>query len=281
MGSLSFALETTLRGFDERFPQGADYAVIPNVVNVDDPALLDWIKAQAAKGATIVGVCIGATVVANTGLMDGRRATSHFGTEASRSQRFPKVKWERNIRYVADGNVISSAGISASMPISIALVEAIAGRAKATSTARDVGMSDWSSFHNSDVFRAAQPARGKPVEGPRAKKATVGVPVKSGDDEIALGLTADAYFLTSKVEPLAMAVSSGKVRLANGLELIPNGILGKDPVDRMLQPLSAVDATRTLDLVLADISKTYGVGAAQLAALIMEYPGFRPGPAGS
>lgn len=48
--------------------------------------------------------------------MDGRRATGWWGTEAQRSSRHPNVRWERNIRYVADGRVVSSAGISASLP---------------------------------------------------------------------------------------------------------------------------------------------------------------------
>ena len=57
---------------------GADYVIVPAMSRDDDPAALQWIKSQAAKGAIIVGVCAGAKVVGNTGLLDGKRATTHW-----------------------------------------------------------------------------------------------------------------------------------------------------------------------------------------------------------
>ena len=105
--------QATIAGFDARFPQGADYVIVPAVVKRDDPALLAWIAAQAAKGGTIVSICDGALVVANSGLMKGHRATAHWATEALRAKQYPDTDWLRNVRYVADGNIISSAGISA------------------------------------------------------------------------------------------------------------------------------------------------------------------------
>ena len=72
----------------------------------------------------------------------------------------------------------------------------------------------------------------------------------------------------------AVADSMAPIRLANGLVLLPDRIVGgADPVDRMLAPLSADQATRALDISLADISKTYGHQAASAVAHFMEYPG--------
>lgn len=69
--------QATTTGFDELHPDGADYVVVPAVNKADDAVLLAWITAQAAKVATIVSICDGALVVANTGLMRGHRATGH------------------------------------------------------------------------------------------------------------------------------------------------------------------------------------------------------------
>ena len=165
MQPLTYELQSTIDDFDDRYPEGADYLFVPAVENFADPALVRWVKAQGGKGCTVISICYGALVVASTGLFDGHRATSHYSNEELRARLFPNVKWQKNIRYVADGKVVSSAGVSASMPTSIALVEAIAGPANAAEVARDVGISSWSSKHNSDAFQGQPGEAGIPAPG--------------------------------------------------------------------------------------------------------------------
>ena len=150
--ALRLQMQATIQEFDGRYPDGADYVIVPAILDESDPVLLGWIKAQAARQGTVASICLGAQVVANTGLMDGRRATSWWGTEGKRMTRFPDVRWEKNIRYVADGRIVSSAGISASLPASLALVAAIAGQGRAAALAQEIGVTDWSSRHDSDAF---------------------------------------------------------------------------------------------------------------------------------
>ncbi len=273
MQPLTFELQSTIDAFDKRYPEGADYLFVPAVENFSDPDLLKWVKSQGDKGGTVISICFGALVVASTGLFDGHRATSHYGNEEMRAVRFPKVKWEKNIRYVADGKRVSSAGVSASMPTSIALVEAIAGPEKAAEVARDVGIESWSSRHDSDMFQAEAAEAGMPPAG-QQPQVTLGIPVKAGDDEIALALTAETYSRTGITMAFAVAASKEPLRLAHGLVLLPDRVAGgPDPVDRTLAPLDASQATRALGISLADISKTYGRQAARNVALFMEYPG--------
>ena len=273
MQPLTFELQSTIDHFDNRYPEGADYLFVPAVEHFADPALVRWVKAQGGKGCTVISICYGALVVASTGLFDGHRATSHYSNEELRARLFPNVKWQKNIRYVADGKVVSSAGVSASMPTSIALVEAIAGPAKAAEVARDVGITSWSSKHNSDAFQGQPGEAGIPVPG-RTPETTLGIPIKAGDDEIALALTAEAYSRTGKTIALAVAATNAPVRLAHGLVVLPNRVAGgADPVDRTLAPLSAAQSTRALDISLADISEAYGRQAARNVAQFMEYPG--------
>ena len=70
----------TAAQFDARFPDGADYVIVPAMVKQDDPALLAWLSRQSGRGATIVSICDGALVVANAGLLRGHRATAHWAT---------------------------------------------------------------------------------------------------------------------------------------------------------------------------------------------------------
>ena len=61
--------QATVAEFDAQHPDGADYVIVPAMSRDDDPAALQWIRSQAAKGAIIIGVCAGAKVVGNAGLL--------------------------------------------------------------------------------------------------------------------------------------------------------------------------------------------------------------------
>ena len=70
--------EATTSQFDARYQDGADYVVAPAMQPRDDAKVLAWVKSQAAKGATIVGICNGSKTLAAAGLLDGRAATAHW-----------------------------------------------------------------------------------------------------------------------------------------------------------------------------------------------------------
>ena len=274
MQPLTFELQSTIDNFDKRHPEGADYLFVPAVENFNDASLLQWVKAQGEKGCTVIAICYGALAVASTGLFDGHRATSHYSNEELRAKLFPKVNWQKNIRYVADGKVVSSAGVSASMPTSIALVEAIAGPEKAAQVARDVGIGSWDSRHDSDAFKSDSDNADMPNKNTKPR-VTLGIPVKTGDDEIALALTAESYSTTGLTVAFAVAASRAPLRLAHGLIVLPDLVAGdRKSVDRTLAPLDAHQATHALKIALADISKTYGRKPARHVALFMEYPSF-------
>src|SRR5690606_2422404 len=70
--------EAALADFDRQDPQGADYVVVPAVHYSDDPMLTAWLRTQADKGATLVGICDGVLLLAHAGQLDSRRATGHW-----------------------------------------------------------------------------------------------------------------------------------------------------------------------------------------------------------
>ena len=273
--------QATIAEFDARFPEGADYVIVPAVVKRTDPVLLGWIAEQGAKGSVLVSICDGALVVANTGLMKGRRATAHWATESLRAKTYPETHWVKNIRYVADGPIVSSAGISASLPISIALVEAIAGHERATEVADELGVVDWSTAHNSDVFRPRFGvnlmafARTNYTNARLHKMQQVGVPVSPGVDEIALAFTADAYSRTGRSHAYALSVSDAPVLTRHGMTVLPDRIVGgPNPVDRSLSAFDGTPSARMLDKALAGIATSFGRSTAYGVALDFEYPGF-------
>lgn len=280
--ALRLQAQASIDEFDVRFPDGADYVIVPAVSKYNDPALLAWITAQAGKGATIVSICDGALVVANSGLMKGHRATAHWDTEDLRPKKYPETTWLKNRRYVADGKIVSSAGISAAIPVSLALVEAIAGHDRAAALAQDLGVTDWSTQHNSEVFH---PRFGVNLWAFIAANYTnrwfhsrqeIGMPVANGIDEISLALTADAYSRTGRSKVFAISASTEILQTRNGLMLIPDRISGGgNPPDRMLPEFDATPSALTLDHALAGIADRYGRSTAYAVALDFEYPGFR------
>ena len=267
----------TTDGFDRRHPEGADYVIVPAIDKSDNPKLLAWISSQARKGSTTVSICDGALVVAKTGLMRGHRATGHWATQSLRREKFPETTWETNIRYVADRKIVSSAGVSASIPISFALVEALAGHARAAELARQMGVSEWGTQHDSDSFhfglRSYDMYGAAIVSGWLGRPETVGVPVSTGIDEIAVALTADVYSRTYRgVKAWTVAASAEPVRTLGGLTLVPDRVAGAPGgPSRPLPWTLGMPSVQVLDEVLDRVSKEYGQIAAASAAYDLEY----------
>src|SRR5690606_5000418 len=108
---------------------------------------------QAAGGATMVGICAGAKVVGAAGLLDGRSATTHWYYVDEMLGRSPTIQYVADRRIVADENIVTTTGISASMPMTLTLIEAIGGRETAQSVARAIGLARWDARHASAAFR--------------------------------------------------------------------------------------------------------------------------------
>ena len=102
--------DATVTAFDAQHPDGADYVIVPAMSRDDDPAALQWIRDQAAKGAIIVGVCVGAKVVAAAGLLDGRRGTTHWYSVKEMREKHPAMHYIADRRIVVDRGVATTTG---------------------------------------------------------------------------------------------------------------------------------------------------------------------------
>jgi transcriptional regulator GlxA family with amidase domain len=105
---------------------------------VADRALVEWVRAAAGRSRRITSVCSGAFVLAAAGLLDGRRATTHWSVCDQMAALHPDVDVERDRIYVRDGPVWTSAGVTAGMDLALALVEHDHGSALALSVARQL-----------------------------------------------------------------------------------------------------------------------------------------------
>ena len=106
------------------------------------PEVIAWIAAMARQCELVASVCTGALLLAEAGLLDGQPATTHWEDQAELGARWPQVRVLGGRRWVDNGRVITSGGISAGIDMCLHLVERLAGRALAVRTARQMEY-DW------------------------------------------------------------------------------------------------------------------------------------------
>lgn len=101
-----------------------------------DPRLIDWLRENAPRAERIVSVCTGALLLADAGLLDGHRATTHWVACDLLARKHPAVRVEPDPIFVRDGKIATSAGVTAGIDLALALVEEDLGREVALTVAR-------------------------------------------------------------------------------------------------------------------------------------------------
>src|SRR5579871_1020041 len=120
--------------------EALDTLLVPGGEGVDaaaeNPVLIGWLRHRAAKARRVASVCTGAFMLAAAGLLDGRRAATHWKYCAKLAQRYPAVRVEPDPIYVCDGSIWPSAGVTSGIDLALALVEEDLGRSMALAVAR-------------------------------------------------------------------------------------------------------------------------------------------------
>ncbi len=272
--ALTVEPDMTVADFDARHREGADYVIVPAMIRDDDPAALQWIKSQSAKGATVIGVCVGATVVAAAGLLDNRRGTTHWYSLKDLREKHPSMEYVPNRRIVVDRGVATTTGISASMPMSLTLIEAIAGREKAEAVARDLGLDHWDSRHASDQFKFTLPFALTVMGNTAAfwNREQLGVELAPGMDEVSLALVADAWSRTYRSRAVTFTKSSDVIETRSGIRIVPDQTSGDAAKDDRVEVFGDLPPAKALDATLSSIATRYGPRTRYVVAMQLEYP---------
>jgi len=270
MPALRIRADMTIMQFDESTPAGADILIVPAMVRAEYPVMIDWVLSQSEKGAAMVSICEGARVIAHAGLLEGKAATTHWSGLQEMAATFPGTAWVHDLRFVIDGQVMTTTGISASLPASLALVQAIAGRHTADLTAQRLGLNTWEIDHTTSAFSLTLErilvAAGNWLAAWRHE--VVEMPIDGGFDEISVALMADAWSRTFRSSALATNVR-GAVRSRHGLLFETEA--GSEP-GRYVLPVYADTPARALDAGIEGIAGRYGGPTADFVALQFEYP---------
>ena len=272
--------QATIAEFDARHPDGADYVIVPAMSRDDDPEALQWISSQSGKGAIVVGVCAGAKVVGDAGLLHGKRATTHWYSVKELRGKHPTMRYVEDRRMVVDDGVATTTGISASMPMSLTLIEAIAGRDKARALGREIGLPEWDARHESDAFRFTRPFALTAIGNTAAFWAheKLGIELKEGVDEVSLALVADAWSRTYRSRTVTFARAAGAVQSRNGIRILPDEVAADWPAEQLLPEVGDRKPAEALDDVLRSIAARYGTHTTDFVAMQLEYPMHRATP---
>lgn len=269
--------QATIAEFDARHPDGADYVIVPAMSRDDDPEALQWIRNQSGKGAIVIGICAGAKVVGEAGLLHGRQATTHWYYVNELRGKHPTIRYVSDRRLVVDRGVATTTGITASMPMSLTLIEAIAGRGKAHAVGRDIGLADWDIRHESDAFKFTRPFALTAIRNTAAfwSHERLGIELKEGVDEVSLALVADAWSRTYRSRAVTFASTAGAVQSRNGIRILPDEVATDWPAARRLPEIGDRKPAEALDDTLRAITARYDARTTDFVAMQLEYPGNR------
>jgi putative intracellular protease/amidase len=268
--------DATLDQFDAQHPEGADYVIVPAMSRDDDPAVRDWLRGQHAKGAMIISVCAGAKVIAAAGLLDARRATTHWYYRRELLGAHPTIRFVSDRRFIVDGKVATTTGITASMPMMLTLIEAIGGRDRAEMVAGDLGVSAWDARHASAAFLFSRPFATTVLGNLLAiwSRERIAIRLTPGIDEVSLALVADAWSRTYRSQVETIAADDGLVMTRSGLRIRPDRSVPTRSDAREID-ISAKLPAQALDESLVRIGDSYGAATAEIVAAQLEYPGRR------
>jgi putative intracellular protease/amidase len=294
LGGLDLVPDLSFAELDQRLGGAApDVTVVPDMPRDEssDADVTGWLRDTASDGL-VLGVCTGARLLAEAGLLDGRPATSHWFRLSRLEQEHPDVDWQRGVRYLDDGDVITTGGLLSSVDGTLRVVERLVDTGAAAAAAQAVGWRYYSAG-TAATLPGSRLAPGDAIlhllnVGFRASETNVGVVLTEGVGEIELAAAFGPYGEVKAARTLAVTAGGDSVRSRHGLTFVPRASLeAADRVDRLLVPGAGPASGIAADIpvvylhqqpgfafdpALREVASTMDVPTARWTAKILEYP---------
>jgi len=247
---IDFIPHFSFADYDHQIGRAPDLIAIPYFDPAYSPdtdaATLDWIRTHFGSNTTILGICSGNIILADTGLVAGRNATTNTGTFDRVQSASPTTNWLHDLRYVDDGNIVTASNLTSGIAGALYVVDREAGRGKALDVARQIGYTrtdvlDEPRFDPTDeglTLRLADAA----LSGPSEK---LGVVMYDGMTELGLAGIIDPVLGSISARVYGMAPEHRIIRTENGLDLLPRYSFESVPaLDRVVLAAGDNDAAR-------------------------------------
>lgn len=220
-----------------------------------------------------MSVCAGAQMLAETGLIDGRRATTHWGDIGRLEHSYPGVRWVRGQRYVDEGQFVSTAGILSGIDGSLHMIDRLRGRALALQVARALRYDGTRFLDDPAMSQFRRQPRDAIVllnAAFRWDRATLGVPLSNGMDELELAAVYDTYGLSFGL--LSVAPAGAVITTRHGLHLVARRTSEEwQATGGAVLPGLGDDRRFPFDAALEDVARRQDIPTAEFAAKRLEY----------
>jgi len=269
-GGLDVIPQLSFAELDARLLRGADIVVVPAVANIgsaENRVVIDWLRKQGRGRALLFAWCEGAEVLAAAGLLDGKEATTHWGSIDRYEHGYPAVKWQRGERYIDRGALLTTAGLTSGIDATLHFLETRNGRTVAERVAHGLNL-PWSDFVSAP--RMQQYSIGAPDSifllniAFGWPKPRIGLQLVDGVDELGVSAVLDVYQATDRIYTVA---DSESVVSRHGLQLVPRWSERTLPaMNRTLAP----DGEFGFQSALEDLARTHNRPSAVFAAKRLE-----------
>jgi putative intracellular protease/amidase len=240
-GGLAVVPDFSLADVDAGVAPEPDVVVVPAVAAPNgkkEAALRDWITRRVDRGASL-GVCNGGRLLAATGLLDGRRATAHWSAIKGLERSRPQVDWVRGQRYVQDGTLTTTAGVTSGVFGALRLVEQLASAGEAQRVGQELAYPGWSLHGPTEIPAQRWAPRDLAYLLAAAfpwSRPTVGVGLVEGVGELEVAAPFEVYASSFAARTVPIAATA-TVTTWHGLRLVatPTGAIAPE-VDRLMVP---------------------------------------------
>ncbi|WP_395404228.1 DJ-1/PfpI family protein [Arthrobacter sp. UC242_113] len=244
-GAPALVPAATFADIDAGRAPAPDLLVVPAVVDPGgdgEEATRSWIARQSARGIRILGVCAGSMLLAEAGVLDGHRATSHWSRISSLRESRPAVHWVTAQRFVQDGRITTTAGVTSGIPGALQLVHDLAGASEAARVGAEIGYPGWSTAKDTAIAEQAFNAGDATVVLNSVLpwfRPTVGIGLTDGIGELDAVAAFEVYTVSGAARTVALAAAP-IVRTKHGLVLLTTPLPSPGPhLDRLILPGSA------------------------------------------
>lgn len=240
-GGLDVVPHYSFQEMDQLLGKSPDILVIPNMVIVDENpyrSVREWI--QKHEKTTLLSICAGSANLADTGLLKGKTAATHWQVMPQMNQFFPDTIWTVSKRYVVEGNIITSAGQTAGIDAILYLLSKQLGEAVAVQIAKEIHYPSYRFAQNPNVDPFSLDHRFLTYVLNNAyqwNKQNTGVLLYNGMDEMALSTIFDTYADTGTTHVLTISRLVQPVVTKHHLTLVARYSMSNVPrLDKMIVP---------------------------------------------
>jgi len=211
---------------DTMLGKSPDIIVIPYMPILDEKKyapVRDWIREHSGAKTTLISICNGAENLADTGLLNGKSAATHWGDINRLIKKFPEIQWVKDRRYVPQGNLVSSAGLTSGIDAVLYVISQQLGEAAAKKVAGEMNYPSYDYVTNpqmkpfvaglSDITYVLNNAF-------QWNKVKAGVLLYNGADELDLSAAFDTYAASGTTTTLTVSSANEPIVTKHGLNLV-------------------------------------------------------------